>query len=94
MVSRIELGEGKYTVVNELNEGGGIRALRYGEEWRDLTGDGMVLALCLEIERLQKKLNESEALLSEAHDVMDDVHLYNTDLYYEIILYFNGGDAE
>ncbi len=54
--------DGKYTLIHE--NGKGLRALRYGEEWRDLTGDGMVLALVQEIESLRDdlaKLEESNA---------------------------------
>lgn len=37
-----------------------------------------------------EKLNDCENLLSEAHDLMDDVHCYDTDLYHEISKYFEG----
>ena len=47
----VTLEDGKYTVHHE--HGTNFRALRYGETWRDLTGDGLVLALVQEIERLQ-----------------------------------------
>jgi hypothetical protein len=50
--------------------------------------------LVAEIERLNSKLGECETLLSAAHDVMDDVHLYDTELYEEITQYFYGGDDE
>lgn len=50
--------------------------------------------LVAEIERLNAKLGECETLLSAAHDVMDDVHLYETELYEEITQYFYGGDDE
>jgi hypothetical protein len=50
--------------------------------------------LVAEIERLNAKLGECESLLSAAHDVMDDVHLYETELYEEITQYFYGGDDE
>lgn len=50
--------------------------------------------LVAEIERLNAKLGECETLLSAAHDVMDDVHLYDTELYKEISRYFYGGDGE
>ena len=47
----ITLYGGKYTYIRE--EGKGQRALRYGEEWRDLTGDGFVMAMAQEIEELR-----------------------------------------
>ena len=55
-MSKIELMDGKYTVVNELEEGGGFRALRYGEEWRNLVGDNLVLSMAYEIEYLREGL--------------------------------------
>ncbi|WP_002145547.1 hypothetical protein [Bacillus cereus] len=49
----IKLEDGKYTVVNELSDGGGLHALRYGEEWRNLAGDNLILAMFHKIEELQ-----------------------------------------
>ena len=49
--SRIELLDGKYTVIH--NNGVGFQALRHGELWRSLTGDGLVFAMTQEIERLR-----------------------------------------
>ena len=47
---------GKYTVIFE--DSGGLKALRYGEEWRDLTGDGLVLSMLQEVEELRQIVNE------------------------------------
>lgn len=58
-MTEIELEKGKYTVLHE--DGANFRALRHGEPWRDLTGDGLVLAMAYEIERLR----EAVARLSE-----------------------------
>ncbi len=52
----VTVGGGKYTVIQE--ESGTLAALRYGEPWRDLCGDGWVLALAVEIQRLRDKLGE------------------------------------
>lgn len=52
----IELENGKYTVVNELMSGGHLYALRYGEPWRNLNGDNLILAMYHEIERLYEEL--------------------------------------
>lgn len=41
--TRVDLEGGKCTVVMPNN--GGLHALRYGEPWRDLTGDKLVYAL-------------------------------------------------
>lgn len=51
---RVSVDDGKYTIIQA--SAGGLRALRYGEEWRDLTGDGMVLALAQEIQNLRDVL--------------------------------------
>ena len=53
-VTRIELDDGKYTVVHD--SGAGLHALRYGEHWRDMTGDGLVLAMAQEIEDLRRRI--------------------------------------
>lgn len=49
--TEITLEDGKYTVAHE--DGVNLRALRYGQPWRDLTGDGLVLAMAQEIESLR-----------------------------------------
>jgi hypothetical protein len=49
---RIDLEDGEYSVVHD--NGSSLHALRYGEPWRDdLVGDGLVLAMAQEIERLR-----------------------------------------
>lgn len=53
-MTRIELDDGKYTVVHD--SGAGLHALRYGEHWRDMTGDGLVLAMAQEIEDLRRRI--------------------------------------
>lgn len=47
----IKLDNGKYEII--VNKDGTVKCLRYGEEWRDITGDGMVLAMAYEIDRLK-----------------------------------------
>lgn len=53
-MTSIELDGGKYTVVHENGEG--LHALRYGGAWRDLCGDGLVLAMVQEIEQLHEEM--------------------------------------
>lgn len=48
---RVEIEDGKYTVIQEAD--GRLLALRYGEQWRDLTGDKLVYALAAEVEKLR-----------------------------------------
>lgn len=45
----------KYTVV--INDKGGLKALRYGEPWRDCCGDNLIFHLASELEEARKKLN-------------------------------------
>lgn len=69
-MTRIELDGGKYTVCHE--NGTNLRALRNGEPWRELTGDGLVLAMAQRIEELEAAIvpkccvptPEEEALLA------------------------------
>lgn len=55
---KIELEGGKYTIIHD--NGCGLKALRYGEEWRNLVGDNLVLAMTNEIERLREKQTKKE----------------------------------
>ncbi len=51
-----ETFDNKYTV--EFNEHTGeLKALRYDEEWQDLTGNGLILAMLQEVHELRKDLN-------------------------------------
>jgi len=51
-----------------------------------------VTKLLAEVEALKAQLSDVETLLYEAHDMLDNVHCYDTDLYREISKYFNGED--
>jgi hypothetical protein len=51
--------DGKYEIVIDWNNGG-VRALRYGEEWRELNGDNLILAMAYRIEELEKALEETK----------------------------------
>lgn len=53
-MTRIELEKGKYAITH--NNGANLQALRNGEPWRDLAGDGLVLAAAQEIEELRGSL--------------------------------------
>ena len=81
----------EYDVVEDLRNGI-FKALRNGQEWRDLIGDNFVLSLVDEPERVKERLSDAEGLLSEAHDILDDVHCYDTETYRDISKYFNGED--
>lgn len=51
---RVTVYDRKYTVVQSSD--GRTRALRYGEEWRDCVGDGLILALAQEVAELRERL--------------------------------------
>lgn len=53
---KAKVGEGKYEVVFDESTGK-LEALRYGKEWRDCVGDGLILAMLHEIEDLKNQLN-------------------------------------
>lgn len=55
-ILKVDVEGGKYTVIQE--QGGTLKALRHGEEWRDLCGDNMVYCLAVELEEARKRLNE------------------------------------
>ena len=62
-MTKLELAEGKYTVI--LHDNYTFEALRYGEKWRDLTGDGMVFAMFQELADLR---NVKAALCTQKCD--------------------------
>jgi hypothetical protein len=53
----VVLAEGKYVVMLEDN-GARLHASRYGEPWRNLTGDNLVLALFRKVRELEKEAAE------------------------------------
>lgn len=57
----VSFDDGKYRIVQE--HGKGLRCLRGGEEWRDLTGDNMVLVLASELEDEREKVKKLRAAL-------------------------------
>lgn len=52
-MTRIDLVDGKYTLTHD--NGADLRALRYGERWLNLSGNGLVLAMAQEIEHLREQ---------------------------------------
>jgi len=60
---KIELEDGKYTYVFNNGE---QYALRYGESWRDLTGDKFIYCMAARIDELEAKIKRlREALIEE-----------------------------
>ena len=60
---RVTVADGKYTFVQPAT--GGLKCLRYGEEWRSLEGDGAVLALVQEVDNLRTTLREFRDAVAE-----------------------------
>ncbi|MFA5132600.1 MAG: hypothetical protein WC444_04760 [Candidatus Paceibacterota bacterium] len=78
MSRKIDLCDGKYTIIIPDNWGKEkFECLRYGESWRDLTGDKMVAALCEEIIELQ------ESIKSGCKTHVIEIEACNTALKYE-----------
>lgn len=70
-IVELELDGGKYKIILS---GARFEALRYGEPWRDLTGDNLVLFLTHEIESLRQqfiKLKEFKAYTHQRLDAMN-----------------------
>ncbi len=59
------VNDGKYTI---LMDDGDFRALRHGKSWRDLTGDGLIYWLAVELQEAKQeliKLNQIKEILKE-----------------------------
>lgn len=75
MTTQLTLDGGKYAIKHD--HGTNLRAERYGEAWRDLSGDGLVLSMTYRIEELEASLAKATpngthkadiTLLLEAYD--------------------------
>lgn len=53
----VTIADGKYTVIQAEN--GALRALRYGEEWRDCCGDNLIYYLAAEVADLRRWKDEA-----------------------------------
>lgn len=71
-MTSIQLEDGKYTV--EHNHGAGLCARRYGQLWRDLTGDGLVLAMAQEIEQLREQLADYRVVIEMLDEAKVPLH--------------------
>jgi hypothetical protein len=54
----VSICDGKYTVIQEPT--GETRVLRYGEEWRDVTGDNVICGLAWELQESRERINRLE----------------------------------
>lgn len=64
----VTVGDGKYTV--QMNSDGRLVALRYGEEWRDCCGEGLIYQLAATVQELRERLNRRPS--SKAEQVVTD----------------------
>lgn len=48
--------------------------------------------LGINVKQLQSRLDEAEGLLSDAEDLLDNIHGYDTDTYRDIQAFLNGDD--
>lgn len=76
MSTRVEVAGGEYAVIIEGD--GGLRAERYGEAWRDLTGDKLVFCLAFELnEAREQQKKEGEAVnpnLGQGYEPTMDIY--------------------
>ena len=65
---KVKVDDDKYTVLfpTEPQDHGNFRALRYGEEWRDLTGDSLIYNLVYE-------LNEARAENARLREALEQI---------------------
>lgn len=52
-IEKIELEDGKYTLLHHTKHGG-LTVLRYGEVWRNETGDKLMLSMFQKIRELEE----------------------------------------
>ncbi|MCK5610392.1 hypothetical protein KAR91_51440 [Candidatus Pacearchaeota archaeon] len=76
-VLSVTMYDGKYTVI--LPTDGGLKALRHGEEWRDLCGDGLVLALAQEVDELRQTNEALTTQVAHLRGVLNSTYGRNGD---------------
>ena len=62
--TRLDICDGKYTLIIDTDTGR-AECLRYGEKWRDLVGDKMVLALFDELVDARVRAEEARAEIED-----------------------------
>jgi len=66
----VSFDDGKYRIIQEHNRG--LRVLRGGEEWRDITGDNMVLVLASELEETREARDRLKQALGIANRMLGE----------------------
>lgn len=70
MKFKVELDSGKYTYIFD---NGKQSALRYGEQWRDLSGDKFIYCLASEVDKQKELANIYKQMLIDNGVCVDDV---------------------
>ena len=73
---KVSICDGKYTIIQDAS--GRTKLLRYGEPWRWVTGDNVILGAAYEIQKLQERIKQ----LEDARTVAAANSLANM-MYYE-----------
>ena len=55
---KVSICDDKYTIIQDAS--GRTNVLRYGEPWRDVTGDNVILGAAYEIDKLQSRIKRLE----------------------------------
>ncbi len=69
----VTVADGKYRVVMDVD---GLRALRYGEPWRDCVGDNLIYYLASTVQTLQDAIITHRAQKADDRCIEDDDRLY------------------
>ena len=72
---RITIYDGKYTIIQAPT--GRTRVLRYGEEWRDVTGDHVIGGLALELQEARERIKRTESFINRFLDPEDLGYVVN-----------------
>lgn len=71
MVKTIKLNDGEYTIIYDENNQCPVKCLRYGQDWKDLTGDNLIFYLCNKITELTEKLADKELEIEDLEEEND-----------------------
>ena len=76
--TNVSICDGKYIIIQAPT--GTTRVLRYGEEWRDVTGDNVIGGLAWELQEARERIKRLEEDLMDAKNqyavLVADVALY------------------
>ena len=60
--------DGKYAIIQD--ESGNTNVLRYGEWWRNVTGDNVILGAAYEIDKLRERIKRLEDAGDEVSEIL------------------------